>query len=466
MVTLSILSFLWLALLHDYTSKAVVYAAEENIAMDPSTMPRLPPGKHLGALTSFDVYPADQQALLDARLAEMRAAVGATDPVVHRIQLDWRDLEPIGASYDAAPLQEALAALSDERDYIFVLLATVDSEGVEGVRPPDLEATTFADELLWTRFQAVLENVVLPIFQANPRIFLLSVGNEPGSYLQANPNELLPLAQFLNQTRDFVHASVPDVAVSVTMDDIYREIADASDIVVFNQYGLKSDLTEDFLTAIDDPTDFVTTLRARQAIFGMDRPFVVQELGMPSGWQHQTSSMGTTPEFAAAVVRVMMQEFLENSSWRAAFWFTTVDWSVEITDFYLGALRGDEEIPVFLVDRLEEWLRTGGLLRYQQPPLLDGNATGVQDFSPRPAWFEFLAGLEAVSLANQVATFPPTSQPAATNAPTVFPTRELPETIPIVPTFVPSYTSGICSIEWHVPTFSLIVGLLALMSMH
>ncbi|KAL3909730.1 MAG: hypothetical protein SGARI_002452 [Bacillariaceae sp.] len=276
-------------------------------------MPRLPPGKHLGALTSFDTYPADVQVALDQRLDEMRAAIGIGNPVVvQRIQLDWRDLEPTSAAgvYDTAPLTEALDQFDgvDNNEYIFLLLATVDSEGVEGVRPEDLMQTPYADDLLWQRFQALLQQAVIPILLANERIFLFAIGNEPGSYIEQNPAELLPMANFLNQSRNFVHETIPDLAVGLTMDKIFVEIADASDVVIFNQYGLQSELTSDFLTAIDTPQDFVTELRERQSIFGLDRPFVIQELGMPSGWEHQTSFMGTNPDYAAQVLKVMMEE--------------------------------------------------------------------------------------------------------------------------------------------------------------
>jgi len=411
----------------------IVAAADNNTFSDhASSMPRLPAGKHLGALTSFDAYPPEIQTILDARLAEMRAAVGGnSNPSVHRVQLDWRDLEAGSPGiYDAEPLLEALAAFDNPNDFIFVLLATVDTEGVVGgVRPDDLQETLFADDMLWERWKALLQAAVLPILQSNPRIFLLSIGNEPGGYLEENPDELLPMATFLNDTRQLIHETVPDLAVSLTMDRVFKEIADASDVVLFNHYGLKLDLTSDLFAAIDDPQDFVTALHERQAIFGTERSFVIQELGMPSGWEHQESAIGSTPEFAASVVRVMLQELLDNESWRAAFWFTTVDWSIEVTDLFLGALEGDDSLPAFIVERLEEWLRTGGLLRYQQPRG-NVNETESEELTPRPTWNEFLAGLEMIStfnanLQNQTdETDSPSQEPAEnTGSPTQSPEK-------------------------------------------
>jgi hypothetical protein len=301
------------------------------------------------------------KATLEERLEEVRTATGEGIPTVQRVPLDWRDLEPSAGVYDTAPMLETLENFNDDNnEYIFVLVATVDSDGITGVHPDDAELRPYSDSCLWQRFSSLLQQaVVLPILQANQRVFLLFVGNEPGSCFEKNPEELLPLTIFLNQTRDWVHETVPDLSVGLTMDRIFLEIANA-------QYGLNSDLTADFLTAIDDPQDLVRTLREKQSIFGFDRRFVVQELGMPSGWEHRDSFIGTDPCFATMVLDVMIREFLETPSWRVAFWFTTVDWSVDVTELYMGALRADDSVPTFLVLRLEEWPRTGGLLRYQQ----------------------------------------------------------------------------------------------------
>jgi hypothetical protein len=380
-----------------------------------SSMPRLPPGNHLGALTGFDVYDAQAQIEVDSRLAQLQAA----GMITSRIQLDWVDLEPQPFQYDATPLLEALQT-TPEGSYCFVLIATVDSGGVAATRPLDLQDTLYAEPLLWQRFAAVLEQVILPTLASmsnNRAVFLLSVGNEPGStHLEEHPSELQPLADFVHQTRTLVHATQPDLAVGLTMDTIYKEIADASDIVIFNHYGL--DPTE--LTVIDDPQDFLTALTARRAIFGFDRPFVIQELGIPSGWEHdQESSLGgtATPAFAAQVTAVMLEELRTNEQWRAAFWFTTVDWSVSTTQLILDEFAGEADTTPgmdLVIARVNEWLRTGGLLRYQQPDQMD--------MSARPVWDVFIQGMTKLynvsssETAVPVGTFtspPPTMPPSS-----------------------------------------------------
>lgn len=338
---------------------------------------------HLGVQVGFDEYPSNIQTLVDARLEELYS-IGMN---VGRIQLDWVDLEPQPSQYDSSSLQEALEGFPDSIKSVFLLIAAVDSEGVSDVRPPDLQETPFSNEVV-TRFQSMLDTIVFPtlITTSQPVVYLLSVGNEPGGYLEDNPSELTPIADFTRQIASYVHDNFnPQLAVGLTMDNVYKEIADASDVVIFNQYGLKSDLT-----AIDDPQDFVTALHQRQDIIGRDRAFVIQELGMPSGWeegQSKTSVMNTNPTYAAQVTQVMLKELRDNPQWKGAFWFTMIDWSISTTEFY-GELLTQAGLEEFFVLRVEEWLRTGGLLRYEQE--------NYDEIDPRPVWDVFLNGMKGL----------------------------------------------------------------------
>jgi hypothetical protein len=221
-------------------------------------------------------------------------------------------------------------------------------------------------------------------------------------YLEENPDELETMATFLSNITQYVHLTAPDLAVSITLDAILEPLAAASDVVVFNLYGLDPN----FFTG-QDPPPFVQDIAAKQAIFGMKKPFVIQELGIPSGWEDKPSGMNTSPELAVSFCQVALQELRENPNFRAAFWFTLVDWSAETTSLIIDELAA-AGVPDFINVRIDEWLRTGGLVRLEQPGFADGTT--------RPVWEAFRRGMRALYATIEVPS--PTSAPL-TDLPTL-----------------------------------------------
>jgi len=339
---------------------------------DPYHLSQLPEGKHMGMIIGFDAYSPANLQRVQARINDLEE----DGMQVRRVQLDWIDLEPSPQVYDIEPLEEALD--SADGNPVFVLLAAVDSEGDTVILPPDLRSTSFSG--LVDRFKQLLD-FILPTIRAH-RVFLLSVGNEPDAYLEDNPTELMPMADFVDQARQHVHQTDPDLPVSITLANVFPELAAVSDVVVFNWYSLNPDLS---VSSIDA---FVQGFDDREAIIG-DKPYVVQEAGVPAGFDPSTN--GGSPELQRELVEVLVEQLKTRPNFRVAFWFTLVDWSVSTTEL-LSSTFEDSVDPAF-VTRFEEWLRTGGLLYYEQD--------GQSDMSPRPAWEAFRAGLRELSGASE-----------------------------------------------------------------
>jgi len=367
---------------------------------DPSTLPLLPSGNHLGMIVGFDAYSPENLLQVQARLEDLQQ-----DGLhVHRIQMDWIDIEPQPREYDTSLLEEALEPYGDD-DYIFLLLAAVDSEADPVVLPPDLRATPFSG--LTERYKQML-GTILPILRAN-NVFLLSIGNEPDAYLELNPTELEPMVDFVAKVRDIVHETDPNLAVSMTLANVFPELAAVSDVVVYNWYALTALLEvtsiEAFIQGIDD----------RQSIIGENKPFVIQEVGVPAGFVPSTN--GGSAAFQQELAQALVGELIKRPNFRAAFWFTLVDWSESTTELLASSLE-EEGVAEDFVIRFREWLRTGGLLNYEQP--------GQDDMNPRPAWETFRQGLR--DLYNETTALPSMAPIATpTKAPTVTPVKQVPE---------------------------------------
>jgi hypothetical protein len=374
----------------------LLFLTENIVSAEPQDLPLLPSGNHLGFIVGFDAYAPDVE--VEERTAELLED-GMT---VGRVQLDWVDLEPEAGVYNMDSLVDAMSPLAAQGLSVFVLLATVDSVDAAVTRPPDLQQTLYSDPVLLERFQLLLDRAIPVILQYSG--FLLSVGNEPNSYLEENPSELEPMATFVFNTKQYVHLTAPDLGVSITLAAILEPLTAASDVVVFNLYGLDPN----FYTA-QDPVVFVQEIAAKQAIFGMDKPFIIQELGMPSGWEDKPSGMNTSPELAVSFCQVALQELKDNPHFRAAFWFTLVDWSAATTNLIIDELAA-AGVPEFINVRIDEWLRTGGLVRMEQP--------GFSDGTTRPVWEAFRTGMRA--LYETIDLPSPTSAPL-TDLPTFMP---------------------------------------------
>jgi len=352
------------------------------VSFTPS-IPRLAPGPHLGMITGFDPLNAERAQQASARYAQARAS-GAT---VGRVQIDWSELETAPGVYDERALDDAFADPGLEGMNVFVLVSTLDSDGLTvpeylgdsgGLR----DGLTLASDDVIVAFTDFLDWLG-PQLKARD-VWGLSIGNEVDSPIEDAIVSEANAAVFYEAAFERWNDQTPEIAVTITLTfgaaeglpQFQARMREAADLVTFNYYCLQSDLT---VTGRDR---WETDLAGMKAAAG-DRELFIQELGCPVGYspQARATDIGGSLENQIAFYQFFGEAFATDPQLRAATMFQLYDWSPQLAGMFGDAVR--DEGAELAGNRLEEWLATSGFLRWE-------------DSFERPAWQTWLAQLERV----------------------------------------------------------------------
>lgn len=353
-------------------------------------LPLLPDGNHLGMTVAYEPLPAGTEAAVNARRQDALAA----GMRVGRVHVSWAELEPQPQQYDLAELRERLDLLQRDGLAAFVLVETIDSEGYS--LPADLmdpddgsklaDGRAFADPLILARLHKLLDRIVPEM--VSRKAWLLSVGNEPDNMLDDLGDDSPAgiaywnnVVGFTRSARDHVRRLEPRLPVTMTLTQrglevgrtLYGPLIDVVDVAAFNYY------CQDRNWIVQDASVVRGEIAQMVGLAG-GRNVVLQEVGCPSGYTDRASVVRGTAEAQQRFLVAVANELRREKRLRAAFWFTMVDWSPELTRTFVTPIR-DSGFPG-LAAKYEETLRTWGLVRYE-------------DGAPRPAWGAFLEGLAA-----------------------------------------------------------------------
>ncbi len=363
---------------------ALALAGLPALAQDPT--PRLPDGPHMGYITGFD--PLGPRAPQVAALTEEALAAGMS---LGRVQVDWADLEPRPGRFEDRELRAALAEAATGGRHVFVTLSTLDSDAL--TIPGDLlgpdrlmkPGTALDDAEVLARLDAFLDRFVPVLTEAG--VWGLSVANEFDAPLNDGDVGRTETLSFLKHAMAGAKSRDPDLAVTVTYSggaafnnasEIF-ELNTYSDIVTYNTYCLSPALE------VVGPEQWHVSLDTWKEA-AADLPIFMQELGCPVGYGPDETGIGGALETQAAYVDWHIARIAEDPQLIGATWFQLLDWSPELSALYAKPL-GDEGFDR-LRARLEEWLATSGLCRWQ-------------DLSCGPAWDAWLSGMETIRAARE-----------------------------------------------------------------
>ena len=349
----------------------------------PRDLPLLPPGKHLGLIVGFEKLPQELQAKADGYWKD--AVAKGMD--VGRVQSDWGVLEPKPGEFNKGALEEALQDMKAKGVHPFVTITTLDTENYS--MPPFLmdekgerlrDGLNMGSPTIIEGFKKVLDWVVPMCKQYG--VWALSIANEPETIFKDHPEEADGLVQFLRASREYAHGICPDLAVTVTLGSsgVFDKkpwtapLVSESDVACFNYYGI------DHLTMeVYDDFSRVQTYMGALLKAADGRYVMLQEWGCPAGYTDKPSPMKTSPEKQREFFKTSIDTMAKEPQFRIAFAFQLLDWSPQLTkQFNEGFFKAGA--PESIVRKLEEWLLTAGLVRYE-------------DGAPRPAWSAYLEGL-------------------------------------------------------------------------
>ena len=304
---------------------------------------------------------------------------------VGRVHVSWAELEPHPERYDLSELTERLTALQRDGLAAFVLVETIDSEGYS--LPPDLmdphdesklaEGRLLNHPVILARFQKLLDLVVPELVSRGG--WLLSVGNEPDNVfddLEADSAEgktyWKSIVEFTKSARLHVHKLNPQLAVTITLTQAglvkrhcdFKPVIEVVDVAAFNYYYQDHDMNVKQEGQVQ--ADVAQMIAAASG-----RSIVLQEVGCPAGYSGSRSIAGGNEESQAKFLAALTSELNKQDKFRAAFWFTMVDWSPEMAAGFVEPLR--DQGFAGLADKYEETMRTWGLIKFT-------------DGTPRPAW--------------------------------------------------------------------------------
>ncbi len=358
-------------------------------APDPSELPLLAPGNHLGIIVGFNAaLPPATTVQVEARWDEAVAA----GMRLGRVQVDWGDLEPRRGEYRQDELEEPLRDLSQDALQPFLLLDAFDSS-----KPADLQERldsgdlTYGDPEVIDRFGALLDWAV-PMLVSHGG-WVISVTNEPGNLLDdldpaARERRTGELLDFFAAARARVHRLEPGLAMTVTIRE--QETANelpflaVVDVASFNFYC--SRFAAD-LAVESDPDRIRGYLDGMLAAAG-ELPVVIQELGCHAGWEERPTVTGATAELQQRFYEVVLAELSSRPRLRAAVVFQLVDWDPALVEAFYSEPFRQAGLPESFIEEFAESLETVGLLRFE-----DGSA--------RPAWDAFLDALPCRSDASR-----------------------------------------------------------------
>lgn len=343
---------------------------------NPSDLPLLELGRHAGV--RFSTSGSTHQAALDA--AYLESLTHGCD--TYTLHIAWDEIEVAPGVYDPAPLLTKLQLIGQTGHEILLVLETIDGRVLR--LPSDLldpaDPTHLAPRITWasqsvnSRFSVILDFVAASLADHNG--FFLSVGNEVDLYLDDHPEQLSGFAVFVSNARDHVHATQPKLAVGVTLTAegalqqgaTQQQMAAASDLLAFTYFPL----APGFVAASPMvPLGDLPSLSALVAPF----PLLLQEVGYGSG-ALPLPTAGASLEKQALFFENVFDAMLTLPKLR----FVLVEGLADLGTKDLAELANEHDNydPAFLENRA-----TVGLL------------TDL-DASAKPAWAEFLAGLDSL----------------------------------------------------------------------
>lgn len=361
-------------------------SAEQQFAA--TSLPLLAPGKHISLIKGFNGPQPDTDAAMEARWNE--ALTKGME--VGRIQVSWSELEPQKDQYDKQFLEQRLVAMQADGLQPFVLITTIDSEGF--TLPQDLvnpnSSAFLADDInlddpdVLRRFNKLLDWVVPMIVSHGG--WVLSVGNEPGNFLDDYPSAEQSFIDFLVNARDHSHSINPNLAITMTLaysniekgETFHSSLLEQSDVTSFNYYAFD---THFFFE--NDPT------RVNQELDQMldaadDKYLILQELGAASGFEHAPSLMNASLAGQQQFFETVFAKMATEPRFKVAVVFQLVDWNPELVDsFYINSFI-QAGLPQDPIERFAESLETTGLTRRE-------------DFSSKPAWTTVIDQIEKFS---------------------------------------------------------------------
>jgi len=316
------------------TAWLVVGCAGPSGSVSAADLPLLPAGFHLGEMTTFSTPTQGNSSAIESARAELLAA----GMRVGRAQVGWADLEPMPGVFDESELLDRLASLKEEGLMIFLTLETIDSEGF--VLPDDLQddpltlsnGMAFDDARMTDRFAALLDWVV-PMLVAYGG-YAIAVGNEPDNTIRDQPDLAAPVARFLGTARRHAHTIETRMAVTMTLTDaalaadatFAAPIVAASDVLSMNYYcqRLPDFSLRSAATVLTDLDEMVALADGRQIL--------LQELGCSAGVPGSNSELDGSEAAQVEFIERVTGAMRERDAFRAAYWFTLVDWPLELAE--------------------------------------------------------------------------------------------------------------------------------------
>lgn len=337
---------------------------------EPAGLPLLPAGQYAGIIRGFnpDNPPATQDSVADRWQEALSAGMA-----IHRLQIDWPDLEPFPNRYDLSVLENRLQENKKQGLHTFLLISAYDSGGP--VVPSDLSGLPFDHPQLINRFKQLMDRVI-PTLIANDG-YLIAIANEPDNGFGEIADLDQQIGSFLTTVKEHIHSLDHRIAVTITLAegslDEHKpglfDILSACDVHCWNYYGARS-LPEYPFYPIQSEKEVRADIR-RMLSLADHRSVVIQEVGLWSGQDRLNSS----PLDQARFFSWFFDEMGQHPRLRAAYVFQMVDWSASATALITQEIPPDS-VPNGFLEALSESLLTMGLVDYHSG-------------SAKPAWAIF-----------------------------------------------------------------------------
>lgn len=354
-------------------------SAHAQPADDPTNLPLLPSGLHIGIIYSPPEDNPDVHARLDATFGEVIQS-GAS---VYELSISWSDLEPSPGEIDTAYLESLLDILSSVHLQPYLSITTINT--VKLTLPSDLmtvdeyelsENRHFDDPVITERFARLLDAVVPLLVEHDG--FFISVGNEVDGWLETRPDEAPGFARFVAAARAYTHQLEPHLAVAATVTDggVQRDweylddLLAASDAAAFTYYPLNDDFS------VREPSAAAADIAQMVEAAG-DLPVLFQEVGYPSG-DLPTPGNGSSGEKQRQFMENFFAEVQQYPQVRFISVLQLSDWSDTVCDLFVQYYTDQATLP-----QLHEMLCSLGLLEY--------------DGTPKPAFDTFLTALQEIT---------------------------------------------------------------------
>lgn len=303
-----------------------------------------------------------------------------------RVQLDWRELEVSPGVYDEAHFRAVLADPAAAGFAILMLVATADTGSMN--YPEDLmnedgswlrDGLTPDDPALIARFNAFLD-WAMPIAKEHG-VYCISVGNEPDTHYETDPNFIRQFIRFVAAVRGHAHTVDPDIAITYTSTSnpathpqwgYAGEIADAVDVLCFNLYGVGKTGGIDFAAT--------ETILDEMIALADGKPVIMQEFGCSSllNPDRDFRFFASSPALQRDYFAWFLGKLRERPQVRAAYQFQIVENGPIVDQFYSDFFG--QGLPPEATQQIVDWLDGLGLIEF------DSGAA-------KPAWDAFVEGM-------------------------------------------------------------------------